>query len=97
MAEYAHSEVLVSTQWVVDHANDPNVRIIESDEDVLLYEVGHTLGAIKVDWQTELQDHIIRDYVNKEKFEQLMSEKGIATDSTVVFYGDKNNWWACYA
>jgi thiosulfate/3-mercaptopyruvate sulfurtransferase len=97
MAEYAHPEVLVSTQWVADHANDPKVRIVESDEDVLLYDVGHAPGAIKIDWQTELQDQLIRDYVNKEKFEQLMSEKGIANDSTVVFYGDKNNWWACYA
>ena len=97
MGEYTHPEVLVSTQWVVDHANDPNVRIVESDEDVLLYDVGHAPGSIKIDWQTELQDQLIRDYVNKEKFEQLMSEKGIANDTTVVFYGDKNNWWACYA
>jgi len=97
MAEYVHPEVLVSTQWVADHANDPNVRIVESDEDVLLYEVGHIENAIKIDWQTDLQDQLIRDYIDKEKFEKLLSEKGISNDSTVVFYGDKSNWWACYA
>lgn len=97
MAEYVHPEVLVSTQWVADHVNDPNVRIVESDEDILLYEVGHIENAIKVDWQTDLQDQLIRDYIDKEKFEQLLSDKGISNDSTVVFYGDKSNWWACYA
>lgn len=97
MAEYVHPEVLVSTQWVADHANDPNVRIVESDEDILLYEVGHIENAIKIDWQTDLQDQLIRDYIDKEKFEKLLSEKGISNDSTVVFYGDKSNWWACYA
>jgi len=97
MAEYIHPEVLVSTDWVAEHANDPNVRIVESDEDVLLYEVGHIENAVKIDWQTDLQDQLIRDYINKEKFEKLLSDKGISNDSTVVFYGDKSNWWACYA
>jgi thiosulfate/3-mercaptopyruvate sulfurtransferase len=97
MAEYAHPEVLVSTQWVADHLNDPNIRIVESDEDVLLYDIGHIPSAVKIDWQTELQDPIIRDYISRENFEKLMSEKGIANDTAVVFYGDKNNWWACYA
>lgn len=97
MAEYVHPEVLVSTQWVADHVNDDNVRIVESDEDILLYEVGHIESAIKIDWQTDLQDQLIRDYIDKEKFEQLLSDKGISNDSTVVFYGDKSNWWACYA
>jgi thiosulfate/3-mercaptopyruvate sulfurtransferase len=97
MAEYIHPEVLVSTDWVAEHANDPNVRIVESDEDVLLYEVGHIENAVKIDWQTDLQDQLIRDYIDKEKFEQLLSDKGISNDSTVVFYGDKSNWWACYA
>ncbi|MBI4229147.1 MAG: sulfurtransferase [Deltaproteobacteria bacterium] len=97
MSDYARPEVLVSTQSVEDHANDPNIRIVESDEDVLLYDVGHVPGAVKIDWQTELQDQLIRDYVSKENFENLMSEKGIANDTTVVFYGDKSNWWACYA
>ena len=97
MAEYILPEVLVSTDWVAEHANDPNVRIVESDEDVLLYEVGHIENAVKIDWQTDLQDQLIRDYIDKEKFEQLLSDKGISNDSTVVFYGDKSNWWACYA
>ena len=97
MAEYVHPEVLVSTDWVSQHTSDPKIKIVESDEDVLLYEVGHIEGAIKIDWQTDLQDQLIRDYIDKAKFEKLLSDKGIANDTTVVFYGDKNNWWACYA
>ncbi|MEM7009600.1 MAG: sulfurtransferase [Thermodesulfobacteriota bacterium] len=97
MAEYVHPDVLVSTQWVADNLNDPNIKIVESDEDVLLYEVGHVENAIKIDWQTDLQDQLVRDYIDKEKFEQLLSDKGISNDSTIVFYGDKSNWWACYA
>jgi thiosulfate/3-mercaptopyruvate sulfurtransferase len=97
MAEYVHPEVLVSTDWISKHTKDPDVRVVESDEDVLLYDVGHIEGAVKIDWQTDLQDDIIRDYVDKTKFEKLLSEKGISNDATVVFYGDKNNWWACYA
>ncbi len=94
---YIHPEVLVETDWVAQHKSDPNIRVIESDEDILLYEQGHIPGAVKVDWQTELQDAVLRDYINKEKFEKLLSDKGIGNDHTVVFYGDKNNWWACYA
>ena len=97
MAEYAHPEVLVSTDWVADHIDDPDIVIVESNEDILLYETGHIQNAVKVDWQNELQDQLIRDYVNKEDFEKLMSEKGISNDHTVVFYGDRSNWWACYA
>ncbi len=97
MADYIHPDVLVSTDWVAEHQNDPGVRIVESDEDVLLYDVGHIESAVKVDWQTDLQDQLVRDYIDKEKFENLMSEKGISNDTTVVFYGDRNNWWACYA
>ena len=97
MADYVHPDVLVSTDWVSEHTSDPNVRIVESDEDVLLYDVGHVEGAVKIDWQTDLQDQLVRDYIDKEAFEKLMSEKGIANDTTVVFYGDRNNWWACYA
>ncbi len=97
MADYAHPEVLVSTQWVDEHKDDPGVRIVESDEDVLLYDTGHIPGAVKVDWENDLQHPVIRDYISKERFEELMSEKGIANDTTVVFYGDKSNWWACYA
>ena len=97
MADYAHPEVLVDTEWVQQHANDPKVRIVESDEDVLLYEVGHVPGAVKIDWHVDLQDAVVRDYINKHGFEALMSSRGIANDATVVFYGDKNNWWATYA
>jgi thiosulfate/3-mercaptopyruvate sulfurtransferase len=97
MSQYIHPEVLVSTQWVADHINDPNVRIVESDEDVLLYETGHVPNAVKIDWQLDLQDQIRRDYVSQERFEQLMSEAGITHDTKVIFYGDKSNWWACYA
>jgi thiosulfate/3-mercaptopyruvate sulfurtransferase len=94
---YAHPEVLVSTAWVADHLNDPGVRIVESDEDVLLYDVGHIPAAVKVDWVSDLNDPVVRDYIDAERFSRLMSEKGISNDTTVVFYGDKNNWWACYA
>jgi thiosulfate/3-mercaptopyruvate sulfurtransferase len=96
-ASYAHPEVLVSTDWVQEHLNDPTVRIVESDEDILLYEMGHIPGAVKIDWQGDLQDQVIRDYINPEKFEALCARSGIANDTTVVFYGDKSNWWACYA
>ncbi|MBV9453070.1 MAG: sulfurtransferase [Rubrobacter sp.] len=94
---YVHPEMLVSTQWVAQHVDDPNVRIVESDEDVLLYEIGHIPNAVKIDWVEDLNDPLIRDYLDPEHFARLMSEKGIYPDTTVVFYGDKNNWWACYA
>ena len=94
---YAHPEALVSTDWVAEHLDDPSVRIVESDEDVLLYDVGHVPGAVKVDWHTDLQHPLHRDYLDEEAFARLMREKGIAPDTTVVFYGDKNNWWATYA
>jgi thiosulfate/3-mercaptopyruvate sulfurtransferase len=97
MAEYANPEVLVDTAWVADHLNDPNIRIAESDEDVLLYDVGHIPGAVKVDWHTDLNDRRVRDYVDASDFEQLMRRLGIGNDTTVVFYGDKHNWWAAYA
>jgi thiosulfate/3-mercaptopyruvate sulfurtransferase len=97
MAEYAHPEVLVDTNWVADHLHDPRVRLVESDEDVLLYNTGHIPGAVKIDWVAELNDPITRDYIDHERFEQLLSAKGISNDTTVVFYGDKSNWWATYA
>ncbi|MDP9369683.1 MAG: sulfurtransferase [Chloroflexota bacterium] len=93
---YAHPEVLVSTEWVTEHLDDPQVRIVESDEDILLYEIGHVPGAVKLDWQTDLQDQVRRDFIDKAGFEELMARAGIANDTTVVFYGDKNNWYACY-
>jgi len=97
MAEYAHPEVLVETQWVADHLNDSNVRIVESDEDILLYDQGHIPGAVKIDWVPDLNDPVVRDYLDRERFEKLLSAKGIGNDTTVVFYGDKHNWWATYA
>ncbi|HKA58230.1 MAG TPA: sulfurtransferase [Gemmatimonadales bacterium] len=94
---YAHPEVLVSTQWVADHLGDPKVRLVESNEDVLLYETGHIPGAVKIDWITDLNDPLIRDYIDGQRFERLLRSKGINNDTTIVFYGDKNNWWATYA
>jgi thiosulfate/3-mercaptopyruvate sulfurtransferase len=97
MAEqYAHSEALVETSWVAEHLQDPKVRLVESDEDILLYEQGHVPGAVKVDWHSDEQDPVRRDFVDKAGFERLMSSRGISNDTTVVFYGDKNNWYACY-
>ena len=97
MAEYANPEVLVNTDWVQENKGKEGIKIIESNEDILLYDIGHIEGAIKLDWETELQDSLVRDYINQENFEKLMSSKGISPDDTVVFYGDKSNWWACYA
>ncbi len=94
---YARPEVLVSTDWVEEHRNDPNVRLLESNEDVLLYETGHIPGAVKIDWVTDLNDPLVRDYVDRARFERLLRAKGIDKDTTIVFYGDKNNWWATYA
>ncbi|HEV3164417.1 MAG TPA: rhodanese-like domain-containing protein, partial [Isosphaeraceae bacterium] len=87
---YAHPEVLVSADWVEEHRKDPKVRIVESDEDVLLYDMSHIPGAVKIDWQGDLQDQLIRDYINAEKFAAICSRAGIANDTTVVFYGDKS-------
>ena len=96
-AAYAHPERLVSGAWLEAHLGEPGLVVVESDEDVLLYETGHIPGAVKVDWHTELNDPIVRDYVSSEAFAALLSAKGISRDSTVVIYGDKNNWWAAYA
>jgi thiosulfate/3-mercaptopyruvate sulfurtransferase len=94
---YAHPEVLVSTDWVARDLGNPSVRIIESNEDTLLYASGHIPGAVQVDWTSDLNDQLRRDYITREGFEQLMSRIGATPETTVVFYGDKNNWWACYA
>jgi thiosulfate/3-mercaptopyruvate sulfurtransferase len=93
---YANPEALVSTEWVAAHLDDPQVRLVESDEDVLLYETGHIPGAVKLDWHTDQQSQLIRDFVTKEEFEALLASRGIANDTTVVFYGDRNNWYAAY-
>jgi thiosulfate/3-mercaptopyruvate sulfurtransferase len=96
-ADYARPERLVSTEWLQEHLHDPGLVVVESDEDVLLYDTGHIPGAVKVDWHTDLNDPVLRDYVDGEKFAELLSRKGIARNDTVVLYGDKNNWWAAYA
>ena len=94
---YAHPEVLVSTDWVAQHLDDPTVRLVESNEDILLYDTGHIPGAVKIDWTTDLNDQTIRDYVDRGRLQALLRTKGINNDTTIVFYGDKNNWWATYA
>jgi len=94
---YVHPEYLVDTEWVAAHLNDANVRIIESDEDPLLYAIGHIPGAVQVDWFSTLQHPLRRDFLTKETFEEVNSSLGIANDTTIVFYGDKSNWFACYA
>lgn len=94
---YANPDVLVSTEWVASHLNDPSVRIVESNEDQLLYPSGHIPGAVQVDWAADLNDPLRRDYLHREGFEKLMSRIGATKDTTIVFYGDKNNWWATYA
>ena len=95
---YARPDVLVSTDWVAEHLDDTeNVRLVESNEDVLLYSTGHVPNAVHIDWVADLNDPIRRDYLSAEQFEDLLERNGISNDTTVVFYGDKNNWWAAYA
>jgi thiosulfate/3-mercaptopyruvate sulfurtransferase len=94
---YAHPERLVSTDWLAEHLSDADIAVVESDEDVLLYETGHIPGAVKVDWHTDLNDPVLRDYIDGERFAALLGGLGIGRDTTVVIYGDKNNWWAAYA
>lgn len=93
---YARPEVLVSTQWVADHLKDPSVRIMESNEDLLLYDSGHVPGAVKIDWVTQLNDPLTRDYLNHEQLQKLLRSLGVNRDTTIILYGDKNNWWATY-
>ena len=94
---YAHPEVLVDVNWILENSTRSNVKIVESNEDVLLYDTGHIPGAIKLDWHTELNDPVRRDYLSAEGFAALMTKKGIARNDTVVLYGDRSNWWATYA
>lgn len=94
---YAHPERLVSTDWLAEHLDDPNLVVVESDEDTLLYHTGHIPGAIKIDWIADLNDPVMRDYLDAANFARLMERHGISPDSTVVFYGDNFNWWAAYA
>lgn len=95
--QYAAPERVVSTEWVAARLHDPDVVIVESDEDVLLYEMGHIPSAVKIDWHTDLNDPVLRDYLAPAAFAELLGSKGIGRDTTVVFYGDKANWWATYA
>jgi thiosulfate/3-mercaptopyruvate sulfurtransferase len=94
---YANPDVLVSTAWVAEHLEDPSVRIVESNEDPLVYPSGHIPGAVEIDWTRDLNDPVKRDYVDAETFARLLGRLGITPETTVVFYGDKNNWWAAYA
>ena len=95
--DYAHPEVLVSTDWVEQHKDDADVRLVESNEDPLLYPSGHIPGAVEIDWTRDLNDPVRRDYLSREAFSALMKRSGIGPETTVVFYGDRNNWWAAYA
>ena len=97
LQEYAAPEMLVTVDWLAEHLDDPNIVVAESDEDVLLYDTGHIPGSVKLDWHTELNDELSRDYVDAERFAALMASKGISRDTTVVLYGDNFNWWAAYA
>ncbi|MDQ4074715.1 MAG: sulfurtransferase [Chloroflexota bacterium] len=94
---YANPDALVSTAWVAQHRDDPNVRVVEVDVDTRAYEQGHIPGAMGWNWQQELQDQVWRDVVSKENFEKLMSRSGISNDTTVILYGDNHNWFAAYA
>ena len=97
MAEYKHPEVLVSTEWAAQHLNDPKVRLVEVDVDTSAYDQGHISGAVGWNWQTQLQDNVRRDLISKSALEQLLGRSGISNDTTVLFYGDNNNWFAAYA
>jgi thiosulfate/3-mercaptopyruvate sulfurtransferase len=97
LQQYAHPDRLVSTQWLAENLGTPGLVVLESNEDVLLYDLGHIPGAVKIDWHTELNDPVMRDYLDGAQFAALMSKKGVSRDDTVVIYGDKSNWWATYA
>lgn len=96
-SNYANPDVLVTTEWVAEHDQESNYRIVESNEDVLLYDTGHLPGAVHIDWHADLNDSLVRDYVSPEDFAEMCGRNGITPETTVVFYGDKSNWWATYA
>jgi len=97
MSDYKHPETLVSTDWVFQHTADPKVRLVEVDVDTSAYDKGHIQNAVGWNWQSQLQDNVRRDLLSKEQFEELMSASGISRDTTVILYGDNNNWFAAYA
>lgn len=97
MSEYAHPEVLVSTEWVAAHSKDPKIRLVEVDVDTSAYDQGHIAGAVGWNWQTQLQDGIRRDLIDKTALEALLGQSGISNDTTIILYGDNNNWFAAYA
>ena len=97
MADYANPNVLVDTEWVAQHGQDENVRLLEVDVDTTAYDQGHIEGAVGINWQSQLQDGVRRDLTSKEDFEKLLSESGVGNDTTVVVYGDNNNWFAAWA
>ena len=94
---YAHPDVLVSTDWVLDHINDDTIRILEVDEDVLLYDTGHIPNSQKIDWLIDLWDDPRREFIQPEQLAKLFERLGISDGNTIILYGDKNNWWAAYA
>lgn len=96
MNQYAHPEMLVTTDWVQERLNDPKVKLVEIDVDTQAYEAGHIPGSVGFNWQTQLQDQVVRDIISKEDFEELLGESGIEKDDTVIVYGDNNNWFAAY-
>src|ERR1700744_4353291 len=97
MADYKHPEVLVTTEGAAAHANDPKIRLVEVDVDSSAYDQGHIAGAVGWNWQSQLQDNVRRDLIDKAALEKLLSESGISNDTTVLLYGDNNNWFAAYA
>jgi thiosulfate/3-mercaptopyruvate sulfurtransferase len=97
LQQYAHPDKLVTTAWLASHLGEDGLVVVESDEDVLLYETGHIPGAVKIDWHLDLNDPVVRDYVDGQGFAEVMGRSGIGPDTTIVVYGDKSNWWAAYA
>jgi len=97
MSEYVHPEVLVSTQWVAEHLHEPKIRLVEVDVDTSAYDQGHLAGAVGWNWQSQLQDNIRRDLISKSELERLLGQSGVSNDTTIILYGDNNNWFAAYA
>ena len=97
MSDYKHPEVLISTEWAAEHLNDPKIRLIEVDVDTTAYDEGHISGAVGWNWRTQLQDKVRRNLIEKSALEDLLAKSGISNDTTILLYGDDNNWFAAYA